>query len=179
MVLMDFSKAFDLVPHQRLLSKLCHFGITGKQHNWIQNFLTMRTQQVVLEGVSSSSITVASGVPQGTVLGPLLFILYLSDPPEGISSQVCLLADDCILYREINTLNDCQDVQMDINTLCNWESKWQVKFSIDKCYIMHVTHERNPLLMTYKMNGRPIEVTASHTYFVISMNNKLSWAEHI
>ena len=118
-------------------------------------------------------------MPQGTVLGPLLFILYLSDPPEGISSQVCLLADDCILYREINTLNDCQDVQMDINTLCNWESKWQVKFSIDKCYIMHVTHERNPLLMTYKMNGRPIEVTASHTYFVISMNNKLSWAEHI
>ena len=84
----------------------------------------MRTQQVVLEGVSSSSITVTSGVPQGTVLGPLLFILYLNDLPEGISSQVCLLADECILYREINTLNDCQDLQKDINTLCNWESKW-------------------------------------------------------
>ena len=153
MVIMDFSKAFDLVPHQRLLSRLCHYGITGKLHNWMQIFLTMRTQQVVLEGVSSSSITVTSGVPQGAVLGPLLFIIYLNDLPEGISSQVRLLADDCILYREINTLNDCQDLQKDINTLCNWESKWQMKFNIDKCYIMHVTHRRNALLMTYNMNS--------------------------
>ena len=108
----------------------------------------MRTQQVVLEGVSSSSITVTSGVPHGTVLGPLLFILYLDDLPEGISSQVRLLADDYILYLEINTLNDCQDLQRDINTLCNWESKWQMKSNIDKYYIMHVTHKRNPLLIT-------------------------------
>ena len=179
MVIMDLSKVFDLVPHQRLLSKLCHFGITGKLHNWIQIFLTMRTQQVVLEGVSSSSITVTSGVPQGTVLGPILFILYLNDLPEGISSQVRLLADDCILCQEINAINDCQDIQRDTNTLCNWETKWQMKFNIDKCYIMHVTHKRNPLLMTYKMNGRPIEVKASHTYLGIGINNKLSWAEHI
>ena len=178
-VIMDFSKAFDLVPHQILLSKLCHFGITGKLHNWIKKILTMRTQQVVLEGVSSSSITVTSGVLQGMALGPLLFILYLNDLPEGISSQVRLLADDCILYRKINTLNDCQDLQKDINTLCNWESKWQMKFNIDKCYIMHVTHKRNPLLMTYNMNGRPIEHTASHTYLGIGINNKLTWAEHI
>ena len=139
----------------------------------------MRTQHVVLEGVSSSSISVTSGVPQGTVLGPLLFILYLNDILEGISSQVRLLADNCILYREINTLNDCQDLQKDINTLCNWESKWQMKFNIDKCHIMHVTHKRNLLLMTYNMNGRSIEVTASHTYLGIGMNTKLSWAEHI
>ena len=139
----------------------------------------MRTQQVVLEDVSSSSITLTSGVPQGTVLGPLLFILYLNDLQEGISSQVRLLADDCILYREINTLNDCQDLQKDVNSLCNWESKWHMKFNIDKCYIMHVAHKGNPLLMTYNMNGRPIEVTASHTYLGIGMNNRLSWAEHI
>ena len=117
--IMDLSKAFDLVPHLRLHSKLRHNGITGKLHNWIQNFLTMRTQQVVLEGVSSSSIAVTSGVPQGTVLDPLLFILYLIDLQEGISSQVRLLADDCILYREINTLSDRQELQKDINTLCN------------------------------------------------------------
>ena len=177
MAIMDLSKAFYLVPHQRPLSKLCHFWITGKQHNWVQNLLTMRTQQV--EGASFSSITVTSGVPQGTVLCPLLLILYLNDLPEGTSSQVHLLADDCILYREINTLNDCQNKQKDINTLCNWESKWQMKLNIDKCYIMHVTHKRNPLLMTNKMNGRPLEVTASHAHVGIGINNKLSLAEHI
>ena len=126
--------------------------------------MTLRTQQAVLEGVSSSYITVTSGVPQGTLLGPILFILYLNDLPEGISSQVRLLADDCVLYREINALNDCQDLQMYINTLCTWESKWQFKFYFDKCYIMHVAHEGSPLLVTYEMNGRPLEVTASHTY---------------
>ena len=76
-------------------------------------------------------------------------------------------------------LNDYQDQQKDMNTLCNWESKWQMKLSIDKCYIMHVAHKRNPLLMTYNMNGRPIEATASHTYLGIGMDNKLSWAVHI
>ena len=178
-VIMDFSKALDLVPHQRLLSKFFHYGITGKLHKWIKFFLAMRTQQVVLEDVSSSSITVTSGVPQGTVLGPLLFIFYLIDLPEGISSQVRLLADDCILYREINTLNDCQDLQKDIKTLCNWQSKWQMKFYIDKYHIMHVTHKRNTLLMIYNMNGRQIEDTASHAYLGIGIDNKLSWAEHI
>ena len=143
------------------------------------HFFAILTQLVVLEGVSSSSITETSGVPQGTVLGPLLFILCLSDLPEGISSQVRLLADDCILYREINKLNDFQNLQKDIDTLCNWESKWQMKFISDRCYIMHATHKRNPLLMTYKMNGRPIEATASHAYLGIGINNKLSWAEHI
>ena len=114
-------------------------------------------------GVCDNSTTTSTSVMK--FLGPLLFILYLNDLPEGISSQVHLLADDCILYQEINTLNDYQDLQKDINTLCNWESMWQMKFNIDKCYIMHVTHKRNALLMTYDMNGRPIEVTASHTYW--------------
>ena len=87
-VIMDFSNAFDLVPHERLLLKLHHFGITGKLHNWIQNFLTMTAQQVVLEGVSSSSMTVFSGVTQGMVFDHLLFILYINNLSEGLLSQV-------------------------------------------------------------------------------------------
>ena len=132
-IIMDFSKAFNLVPHQRLLLKLQQAGVTGPLHTWISNFLTKRSQKVVLEGVSSSSVQVTSGVLQGTVLGPLLFILYLNDLPEGITSQVRLLADDCILYSEITLEEDSKVLQADINTLCNWESCWQIHFDVAKC----------------------------------------------
>ena len=90
-----------------------------------------------------------------------------------------LLADDCILYRKINASIDSQGLQKDIGTPCNWESKWQMKFITDKCHIMHVAHKGNPLLMTHKMNGNPIEVIASHTYLGIGISDKLRWAEHI
>ena len=138
----------------------------------------MRTQQVVIESVFSSSITVSSGVPHGMLLGPLVFIIYQNDLPDGISLQVRFVADNCILCRKVNTLIDCHEWQKDIHTLCNWESKWQMKFNIDKCYITHVTHKKNPLLMTYGMNGGPLEVT-SHTYLGIGINNKLSLVKHI
>ena len=100
-VVLDFSKAFDVVPHQRLLHKLDHYGIRGTTLNWIQNFLTNRTQKVVVDGSSSESARVRSGVPQGTVLGPLLFLTYINDLPSTVSSQVRLFADDCLLYRPI------------------------------------------------------------------------------
>ena len=178
-IIMDFSKAFDLVPHQRLLLKLRHFGISGTLHAWIKNFLTQRTQQVVLDGATSSSIAVTSGVPQGTVLGPLLFILYLNDLPDGLSSQVRLLADDCILYRKVNSVEDSNLLQNDINSLCEWESKWKMKFNVSKCFAMCVTHKRKPLLTSYKMNNSPLQIVSSHTYLGVEINSKLNWAEHI
>lgn len=178
-IIMDFSKAFDLVPHQRLLLKLKQAGITGLLHSWLENFLTKRTQQVVLEGVSSASVNVSSGVPQGTVLGPLLFILYLNDLTDGITSQVRLLADDCILYREIKSEQDTQDLQNDINTLCKWETTWQMRFNVAKCYAMHITHKRKPCQTTYSMNGNPLETVKTHTYLGVEINNKLNWVNHI
>ncbi len=176
---MDFKKAFDLVPHQRLLNKLMQAGIAGPLHKWASNFLTKKSQQVVLEGISSSSIQVTPGVPQGTVLGPLLFILYLNDLPDGITSQVRLLADNCILYREIKTPDDNQKLQNDINKLCNWESTWQMKFNVSKCYAMHITQKKNPFPSTYTMNGEPLQSVKSHTYLGVEINHNLSWASHI
>ena len=96
---LDFSKAFDVVPHRRLLGKVKHYGITGQTLNWISEFLSGRTQCVVVDGAESCWIPVTSGVPQGTVLGPLLFLLYINDLPDCVSSSVRLFADDCLLYR--------------------------------------------------------------------------------
>jgi hypothetical protein len=95
MIIMDFSKAFDTVPHNRLLHKLCNYGITGRTHTWISNFLTERKQRVVVDGDHSQWVPVRSGVPQGTVLGPLLFLAYINDLPNNIRSEVRLFADDC------------------------------------------------------------------------------------
>ena len=106
---LDFSKAFDVVPHQLLLHKLNHYGIRGTTLNWIQNFLTNRTQKVVVDGSSSESARVRSGVPQGTVLGPLLFFTYINDLSSTVSSQVRLFADDCLLYRPIKCRAEDQE----------------------------------------------------------------------
>jgi len=91
---LDFAKAFDTVPHRSLLGKLDHYGIRGDIHRWIANFLTKRTQCVLVEGTSSDHIDVDSGVPQGTVLGPILFLLHINDLPQNVTSRVRLFAND-------------------------------------------------------------------------------------
>ena len=103
LIILDFSKAFDRVSHQPLMRKLDHYGISRSTYNWIEAFLTDHTQQVLIEGATSDSIPVISGVLEGTVLGPLLFLLFINGLPDCVQSRTCLFADDCILYRQINT----------------------------------------------------------------------------
>ena len=118
MAILDFSKAFDKVSHKHLLYKLQWYRADTLTHAWIADFLRNRTQAVVLEGETSTSVPVTSGVPQGTVLGPILFLLYINDLPECISnSTVWLFADDCILYRQIDSTADCAKLQDDLNAL--------------------------------------------------------------
>ena len=103
---LDFSKAFDTVPHDGLPSKLKHYGIDDNIWLWISNFLKQRKQRVVVDGIQSDLVTVDSGVPQGTVLGPILFLLHINDLPSVISSKVRLFADDCLVYREVKNRQD-------------------------------------------------------------------------
>ena len=122
LIILDFCKAFDKVPHQRLLLKLNQFGIKGNILRWIESFLTSRTQQVVLEGATFNQVHVTSGVPHGTVLGPLPFLIYINDIEVNIDSQLRLFVDDCLLYRVIKSARDCVNLQNDISQLCDWES---------------------------------------------------------
>jgi hypothetical protein len=121
MIIMDFSKAFDVVPHNRLLLKLNRYGIHNKTHAWISGFLKHRVQRVVVGGEHSTWTDVDSGVPQGTVLGPLLFLAYINDLPDNISSNVRLFADVCVLYREIKNEFDSTSLQEDLDKLVTWE----------------------------------------------------------
>ena len=141
-VVLDFSKAFDVVPHQRLLHKLDHYGIRGTILNWIQNFLTNRTQKVVVDGSSSESARVRSGVPQGTVLGPLLFLTYINDLPSTVSSQVRLFADDCLLYRPIKFRADQEQLQRDLSALQDWADQWGMCFNPSKCSVLRVSRPK-------------------------------------
>ena len=177
--IMDFSKAFDMVPHQRLLAKIDHLGIQGNTKLWIESFLTSRQQKVIIDGQSSSSSSVISGVPQGTVLGPLLFLSYINNLPDRVSSDVRLFADDLILYRPINSPVDCDILQWDIDALCNWEETWQMKFNTSKCFIMHVTHQKNFPPHDYHMNNIILQKVDHHPYLRVEPSSNLSWAYHI
>ena len=115
---MDFSKLLTWSPTNGFLQKLDYLGIRGQCKDWIEGFLTERQQQVVIDGQESTNSPVLSGVPQGTVLGPLLVLVYINDLPDWVKSEVRLFADDLILYREMKTPADCDVLQQDINSLC-------------------------------------------------------------
>ena len=139
-IYMDFQKAFDKVPHARLIKKLEKHGINGRLLKWIEAWLKNRKQRVVLKGQTSEWEEVQSGVPQGSVLGPLLFIIFINDIETGITSTLSKFADDCKITRKVKSDEDANAVQVDLNTLVMWSHKWQMKFHPDKCKVLHIGH---------------------------------------
>ena len=178
-IILDFSKAFDKVPHQRLLMKLAHYGIQGMLLDWVKDFLSNRSQIVILNNASSEPTEVLSGVPQGSVLGPLLFLLYINDLPRHVSSKVNLYADDTLLYRIINTPNDISILQEDLDSLSQWAHKWQMIFNASKCVHLTITRKLSPFPSTYSICNHTIQQVASAKYLGITLTNNLSWSEHI
>ena len=120
-VVMDFAKAFDKVCHTRLLYKLHWYGVWSQTLEWIRSFLSCRKQWVVVEGSKSEESPVTLGVPQGSALGPILFLVYINDLPERVKSQVRLFADDTNLYRQISSPEDSKMLQEDLDCLVDWE----------------------------------------------------------
>lgn len=141
-VYMDFQKAFDKVPHRRLLRKLGHYGITGNTQQWIRNFLVNRKQRVNIKGAYSSWRNVVSGVPQGSVLGPVLFAIYINELPASINSRIFLFADDTKIFRGINSQQDQIALQDDLGKLVNWSERNLLPFHPNKCSHLRV-HTRH------------------------------------
>ena len=127
-VYMDYAKAFDTVPHRRLLYKLSKYGINPKAVSWIENFLGNRTQQVIVQGEESSWKPVTSRIPQGSVLGPLLFVTFINDLPDCVTSEAYLFADDTKIFQVIANEEDKGELQKDLNRLDTWSNDWLLKF---------------------------------------------------
>ena len=140
---MTLKKAFDKVPHRRLINKVESYGIKGEILGWITAFLSNRTQQVTVNGESSEFKKVTSGIPQGSVLGPLLFVIFINDLPEQVNSECYLFADDTKIFREIEGSDDHTILQNDINTMLDWADKWQLQFHPDKCVSMSINSKTN------------------------------------
>ena len=174
-VLLDFSKEFDKVNHQKLLLKLHRYGIRGPSLKWIQAFLSGRTQTVVLENEKSDTVPVTSGVPQGSVLGPILFLIYIHDLP----SKVRLFADDTAIYLAVSNLQDAQILQQDLDQLHEWELQWDMEFNPSKCVVIHVTRAKTPVPSKYLLHGQILESVGGSKYLGVEISSNLTFNNHI
>ena len=150
MIFLDFSKAFDTVPHQCLLTKLRYYGINNKIYHWISNWLTKQSQRVLVNGDSSNYAPVISGVPQGTVLGLLMLLLYINDINKNVtSSKLGLFADDLVIYKAIFTNDDSAALQKYLATLSDWARIWQICFNVNKCVLLRFTRSHSSIINDY------------------------------
>ena len=180
LIIMDFAKAFDKVSHKHLMYKISYYGINCNAFHWIKDFLTDRTQTVILEGETSNKIPVTSGVPQGTVLGPILFLIFINDLAEYIQhSTLRLFADDSIIYKQIKNKEDAIKLQQDLDAAGKWEQDWLMHFHPDKCTVVSVTQKRKTISHTYQLHGHTLEKADSAKYLGITIQNNLKWDKHI
>ena len=159
---LDFAKAFDKVPHRRLLEKCRGLGLDGRVLEWIKVWLEDRQQRVVLNGEASEWADVLSGVPQGSVLGPTLFLIFINDIDTAVevtSSVLLKFADDTKVGRVVESEEQRQELQSTINRLVEWSEEWQMLFNSEKCHILHLGH-RNARF-EYTMGGRVLEAVES------------------
>lgn len=180
-VFIDFSKAFDRISHSKLIFKLNLLGLPSTIVNWIKSYLHSRVQFVDINGSHSDFLPVNSGVPQGSVLGPLLFLIYINDVvscvKEGV--EIRLFADDCLLSSTINSSNDQQILNDSLDAINNWCDLWDMKLNTEKTVFMRITNKKQPHEHQYTINGLPISRTDSFKYLGVTITSNLTWSSHI
>jgi hypothetical protein len=177
LIYLDFQKAFDKVPHERLMRKVEAHGIIGNVSQWIRNWLSNRKQRVSINSKTSEWAPVTSGVPQGSVLGPLLFIIYINDLDNEILSKISKFADDTKLCHRALTVGDQLRLQNDLNKLVEWADKWQMNFNVDKCTVVHLgCHNRE---YNYTMGGNQLAEVEQQRDLGIIINKDLKWDKQV
>ena len=174
-IYLDFQKAFDSVPHVRLLRKLQMYGVSGKVLQWIEAFLTGRKQQVVVRGQASLWAPVSSGVPQGSVLGPILFIVFINDLPDMVCCSMKLFADDTKMYSNVSSDPGPIQLQSDLEAVTRWSEVWQMPFNDSKCSSLHIG-SRNPC-QTYNMRGNALCQSGCEKDLGIQVDSALKFRE--
>ena len=181
-VFFDLQKAFDTVPHAKLISKLSNLDIPTHLVSWISSYLCSRKQQVGVSGANSTPVDVISGVPQGSVLGPTLFLIYIDGLAEIplTGGSLSMFADDILLYKVVRSLSDFQDLQSDVNSLVQWTSDHDLKLNAKKCKSLLLSRKRVPTCaQTVVVNGLPLEKVQSYKYLGVLISSNLSWGNHV
>ena len=180
-VYLDFAKAFDKVSHDLLLVKLHNFGIRGNLLRWFGDYLSGRLQRVTVLGVTSEPLPVLSGVPQGSILGPLLFLIYVNDLPKSTShdTTVTMFADDTKCHRHLRNLQDTIILQQDLDSVANWCNDWRMDLNQTKCVVMHFSRIAQPMITQYTISDTPVLQSSSHKDLGITTTNDLKWNKQV
>ena len=177
-VYLDFKKAFDSVPHERLLLKLSAYGLDGKVLQWIRSFLSDRTQRVRVGTSYSEQAEVTSGIPQGSILGPVLFTIFINDLPDVVNSQCKIFADDTKVY---NTSDKKDLLQADLHSLQTWTEKWNLYFNVQKCKVMYIGKKNPKHDYFMKLNNITSKISEcdSEKDLGITLDTSLKFDNHI
>ena len=177
----DISKAFDRVWHRGLLFKLEKYGISGSLLKWFENYLYGRAQRVVLNGNNSDWKEIRAGVPQGSILGPLLFVIFINDIVDDIDATIKLFADDTSIYLEVDNPRDSAEIlNGDIDKIHKWSEKWLVKFNPNKTETMVISRKAlKPVHPPLLMNQHVLNEVTNHKHLGIILSNNGLWHEHV
>ncbi|XP_071943713.1 uncharacterized protein [Antedon mediterranea] len=179
-IFLDWEKAFDRVPHDLVIKKLHNMGVCGSLLKCLHSFLSDRFQRVVLNKEHSDWDRVGSGVPQGSVLGPLLFNLFVYDLPLNTSSVMKQYADDTVIYKPVFSRHDALTLQQDLCKISKWCEDNKMKLNAKKCKVMHITRKRNYIPhFIYTIESNPLEAVNSHKYLGINFSRDLTWSAHV
>lgn len=180
-ICIDFAKAFDKVSHHKLLFKLKRTGVNENILKWIEAYLTNRKQLVRIDGFESESLDVYSGVPQGSVLGPLLFLVYINDVVDIVNPpvKIKLFADDCLIYAPVTCANDQIVINDCLDDFQTWCDKWEMKINYSKTTYTHITTKKHVLPFTYSIGPNYLPQVCAFKYLGVHITNDLKWRAHV